>query len=186
MGYRSVVSNPELEIDLTGSRITREEWEKIDREVIQGGLGENLEFRTWFTRGDKGEEVLASLEVVEGNLEPYTAYDLVEQMGRLRELLMSHGVERFSLIVTRTGDADASDLDLERVRITPEGVFTQHAEIAFSAWRRFDPLAAPYRRRLWVMSDTELRKSLERTITTSGSDTYVETSWPRGNNDAPR
>lgn len=91
MGYRSVVSNPELEIDLAKSRITREEWEKIDREVIQGGLGENLEFRTWFTRGDKGEEVLASLEVVEGNLEPYTAYDLVEQMGRLRELLMSHG-----------------------------------------------------------------------------------------------
>lgn len=138
MGYRSVVSNPELEIDLAKSRITREEWEKIDQEVIQGGLGENLEFRTWFTRGDKGEEVLASLEVVEGNLEPYTAYDLVEQMGRLRELLMSHGVERFSLSVTRTGDADASDLDVERVRITPEGVLTQQAEIAFSAWRRVE------------------------------------------------
>ena len=55
MGYRSVVSNPELEIDLTGSRITHEAWEEIDREVIQGGLGENLEFRTWFTRGDKGK-----------------------------------------------------------------------------------------------------------------------------------
>ncbi len=135
MGYRSVVSNPELEIDLASSRITREKWEKIDREVIQGGLGENLEFRVGFTRGDKGEQVLTSLEVVEGSLEPYTAYDLVEQMGRLRELLMSHGVERFSLIVTRTGDADASDPDVERVRITPEGVFTQHAEIAFSAWR---------------------------------------------------
>lgn len=134
MGYRSVVSNPELEIDLAKSRITREEWEKIDREVVRGGLGENLEFRTWFTRGDKGEEVLASLEVVEGSLEPYTAYDLVEQMGRLRELLMSHGVERFSLGVTRTGDADASNPDVERVRITPEGVFTQHAEITFSEW----------------------------------------------------
>lgn len=135
MGYRSVVSNPEMEIDLTKSRITREEWEKIDREVVRGGLGENLEFRTGFTHGDKGEEVLTSLEVVEGNLEPYTAYDLVKQMGRLRELLMSHGVERFSLSVTRTGDSDASDPDVERVRITPEGVFTQHAEIAFSAWR---------------------------------------------------
>lgn len=134
MGYRSVVSNPELEIDLAGSQITREEWEKIDREVIQGGLGENLEFRAGFTPGDKGEQVLTSLEVVEDNLEPYTAYDLVEQMGRLRELLMSHGVERFSLSVTRTGDADASDLDMERVRITPEGVFTQQAEITFSAW----------------------------------------------------
>ena len=139
MGYRSVVSNPELEIDLTKSRITREKWGKIDREVIQGGLGENLEFRTGFTRGDKEEEVLASLEVVEGNLEPYTAYDLVEQMGRLRELLMSHGVRRFSLSVTRTGDADASDLDLERVRITPEGVFTQQAEITFSAWGKVEP-----------------------------------------------
>lgn len=134
MGYRSVVSNPELEIDLAKSRITREEWEKIDQEVIQGGLGENLEFRTGFTHGDKEEEVLTSLEVVEGNLEPYTAYDLMEQMGRLRELLMSHGVGRFSLSVTRTGDADASDLDMERVRITPEGVFTQQAEITFSAW----------------------------------------------------
>lgn len=139
MGYRSVVSSPELEIILTGSQITREEWEEIDREVIRGGLGENLEFRTWFTRGDKGEEVLASLEVVEGNLEPYTAYDLVEQMGRLRELLMSHGVGRFSLSVTRTGDADASDLDMERVRITPEGVFTQQAEVTFSAWGRVGP-----------------------------------------------
>lgn len=139
MGYRSVVSSPELEIDLAKSRITREEWEKIDREVIQGGLGENLEFKAGFTHGDKGEEVLASLEVVEGNLEPYTAYDLVEQMGRLRELLVSHGVERFSLSVTRTGDADASDLDVERVRITPEGVFTQHAEITFSAWGRGEP-----------------------------------------------
>lgn len=139
MGYRSVVSNPELEIDLAKSRITREEWEKIDQEVIQGGLGENLEFKVGFTRGDKGEEVLASLEVVEGNLEPYTAYDLVEQMGRLRELLMSHGVERFSLSVTRTGDADASDLDVEKVRITPEGVFTQQAEITFSAWERVEP-----------------------------------------------
>lgn len=177
MGYRSIVSNPELEIDLTGSQITREAWEKIDQEVIQDGLGENLEFRAGFTCGDKGEEVLASLEVVEGNLEPYTAYDLVEQMGRLRRLLMSHGVERFSLIVTRTGDADASDPDVERVRITPEGVFTQHAEIAFSAWGRVDPLAAPYRRRLWVMSDAELHKSLERTITTSG---------PRYNNETPQ
>lgn len=121
MGYRSVVSNPELEIDLAKSRITREEWEKIDREVVRGGLGENLEFKAGFTPGDKEEQVLASLEVVEGNLEPYTAYDLVKQMGRLRELLMSHGVERFSLIVTRTGDADASDPDVERVRITPEG-----------------------------------------------------------------
>ena len=139
MGYRSVVSNPELEIDLTGSQITREKWEKIDREVIQGGLGENLEFRTGFTHGDKEEEVLTSLEVVEGNLEPYTAYDLVEQMGRLRELLMSHGVGRFSLSVTRTGDADASDLDMERVRITPEGVFTQQAEITFSEWGRVEP-----------------------------------------------
>ena len=138
MGYRSVVSNPELEIDLTGSQIAREEWEKIDREVVRGGLGENLEFKAGFTPGDKGEEVLASLEVVEGNLEPYTAYDLVEQMGRLRRLLMSHGVGRFSLSVTRTGDADASDPDVERVRITPEGVFTQHAEIAFSAWGRVD------------------------------------------------
>lgn len=36
------------------------------------------------------------------------------------------------------------------------------------------------------MSDTELRKSLERTITTSEPDTYVETRWPRGNNDAPQ
>ncbi len=177
MGYRSVVSNPELEISLTGSQITREEWEKIDREVIQDGLGENLEFRVGFTRGDKGEQVLTSLEVVEGDLEPYTAYDLVEQMGRLRELLVSHGVERFSLSVTRTGDADVSDPDVERVRITPEGVFTQHAEIAFSAWGRVDPLAAPYRRRLWVMSDTELQKSLEHTITTSG---------PRYNNDTPQ
>lgn len=139
MGYRSVVSSPELEIDLTNSRITRKEWEKIDREVVRGGLGENLEFRTGFTRGDKGEEVLASLEVAEGSLEPYTAYDLVKQMGRLRELLMSHGVERFSLSVTRTGDADASDLDMERVRITPEGVFTQHAEITFSEWGRVEP-----------------------------------------------
>lgn len=139
MGYRSVVSNPELEIDLAKSRITREEWEKIDQEVIQGGLGENLEFKAGFTHGDKEEQVLASLEVVEGNLEPYTAYDLVKQMGRLRELLMSHGVERFSLSVTRTGDADASDPDVERVRITPEGVFTQHAEIAFSAWGRVKP-----------------------------------------------
>ena len=34
MGYRSVVSNPELEIDLAKSRITREEWEKIDQEVM--------------------------------------------------------------------------------------------------------------------------------------------------------
>ena len=117
----------------------REEWEKIDREVRPGGLGENLEFRTGFTHGDKGEEVLTSLEVVEGNLEPYTAYDLVEQMGRLRELLISHGVESFSLSVTRTGDADASELDVERVRITPEGVFTQHAEITFSAWGRVEP-----------------------------------------------
>lgn len=139
MGYRSVVSNPELEISLTGSHITREEWEKIDQEVVQGGLGENLEFRAGFTRGDKGEQVLTRLEVVEGNLEPYTAYDLVEQMGRLRELLMSHGVERFSLGVTRTGDADASDPDVERVRITPEGVFTQHAEITFSEWGRVEP-----------------------------------------------
>lgn len=70
MGYRSVVSNPELEIILTGSQITREEWEKIDREIIQGGLGENLEFKAGFTPGDKEEQVLASLEVVEGNLEP--------------------------------------------------------------------------------------------------------------------
>ena len=139
MGYRSIVSNPELEIDLTGSQITREAWEKIDRKVIQDGLGENLEFRAGFTPGGKGEEVLASLEVVEGNLEPYTAYDLVEQMGRLRRLLMSHGVESFSLSVTRTGDADASELDVERVRITPEGVFTQHAEITFSAWGRVEP-----------------------------------------------
>lgn len=140
MGYRSVVSSPELEIDLVGSWITREEWEKIDQEVIQGGLGENLEFRAgFFTPAGKGEQVLASLEVVEGNLEPYTAYDLVEQMGRLRELLMSHGVERFSLSVTRTGDADASDLDVERVRITPEGVFTQQAGIAFSAWGKVEP-----------------------------------------------
>lgn len=139
MGYRSVVSNPELEISLTGSQITREEWGKIDREIIQGGLGENLEFKAGFTHGDKEEEVLASLEVVEGNLEPYTAYDLVKQMGRLRELLMSHGVERFSLSVTRTGDADASDLDMERVRITPEGVFTQQAEITFSEWGRVEP-----------------------------------------------
>ena len=37
-----------------------------------------------------------------------------------------------------------------------------------------------------VMSDTELRKSLERTITTNGPDTYVETRWPRGNNETPR
>lgn len=37
-----------------------------------------------------------------------------------------------------------------------------------------------------VMSDAELRKLLEHTITTNGLDTYVETSWPRGNNDAPR
>ena len=139
MGYRSVVSNPELEIDLAKSRITREEWEKIDQEVIQGGLGENLEFKVGFTRGDKGEQVLTRLEVVEGNLEPYTAYDLVEQMRRLRELLMSHGVGRFSLGVTRTGDADASDPDVERVRITPEGVFTQHAEITFSAWGKVKP-----------------------------------------------
>lgn len=141
MGYRSVVSNPELEIDLASSRITREEWEKIDREVIQGGLGENLEFRTGFTHGDKEEEeeVLTSLEVVEGSLEPYTAYDLVEQMGRLCEFFVSHGVGRFSLSVTRTGDADASDLDMERVRITPEGVFTQQAEITFSAWGRVEP-----------------------------------------------
>ena len=139
MGYRSVVSNPELEIDLAKSRITREEWEKIDQEVIQGGLGENLEFKVGFTRGDKGEQVLTRLEVVEGNLEPYTAYDLVEQMRRLRELLMGHGVGRFSLGVTRTGDADASDPDVERVRITPEGVFTQHAEITFSAWGKVKP-----------------------------------------------
>lgn len=139
MGYRSVVSNPELEIDLAKSRITREEWEKINQEVIQGGLGENLEFKVGFTRGDKGEQVLTRLEVVEGNLEPYTAYDLVEQMRRLRELLMSHGVGRFSLGVTRTGDADASDPDVERVRITPEGVFTQHAEITFSAWGKVKP-----------------------------------------------
>lgn len=139
MGYRSVVSNPELEISLTGSQITREKWEKIDREVIQGGLGENLEFRTGFTHGDKEEQVLASLEVVEGNLEPYTAYDLVEQLGRLRGFLVSHGVESFSLSVTRTGDADASDLDVERVRITPEGVFTQQAEVTFSAWGRVEP-----------------------------------------------
>lgn len=139
MGYRSVVSSPELKIDLTKSRITREEWEKIDQEVIQGGLGENLEFKAGFTRGDKGEQVLTSLEVVEGDLEPYTAYDLVDQMGRLRELLMSHGVGRFSLSVTRTGDADASDPDVERVRITPEGVFTQHAEITFSEWGRVEP-----------------------------------------------
>ena len=31
-----------------------------------------------------------------------------------------------------------------------------------------------------VMSDAELHKSLERTIATSGPDTYV-TRWPRGN-----
>lgn len=37
-----------------------------------------------------------------------------------------------------------------------------------------------------VMSDAEFCKSLERTITTNGPDTYVETSWPRGDNDAPR
>lgn len=37
-----------------------------------------------------------------------------------------------------------------------------------------------------VMSDAELRKSLERTITTNGPDTYVETRWPRGNNETPR
>lgn len=139
MGYRSVVSNPELEIDLVGSWITREEWEKIDKEVIQDGLGENLEFKAGFMPVGKGEQVLFSLEVAEGNLEPYTAYDLVEQMGRLRGLLMSHGVRRFSLSVTRTGDADASDLDVERVRITPEGVFTQQAEITFSAWGRVEP-----------------------------------------------
>lgn len=37
-----------------------------------------------------------------------------------------------------------------------------------------------------VMSDAELHKFLERTVTTSGPDTYVETGWPRGNNDAPQ
>lgn len=37
-----------------------------------------------------------------------------------------------------------------------------------------------------VISDAELRKSLEHTITTSGLDTYVETRWPRGNNNAPK
>lgn len=52
-----------------------------------------------------------------------------------------------------------------------------------------------------VMSDAELHKSLERveriqgmvqgdvlerTITASGPDTYLETGWPRGNNDAPQ
>lgn len=37
-----------------------------------------------------------------------------------------------------------------------------------------------------VMSDAELRKFLERTITTNGPDTYLETGWPRGNNDAPQ
>ncbi len=37
-----------------------------------------------------------------------------------------------------------------------------------------------------VMSDTEFRKSLERTITTSGPDTYVETRWPRYNNETPQ
>lgn len=33
------------------------------------------------------------------------------------------------------------------------------------------------------MSDAELHKSLERTITTSGPDTYVETGWPQDNNE---
>lgn len=37
-----------------------------------------------------------------------------------------------------------------------------------------------------VMSDAELRKLLERTITTNGPDTYLETRWPRDNNDAPQ
>ena len=36
------------------------------------------------------------------------------------------------------------------------------------------------------MSDAELHKPLEHTVTTSGPDTYVETGWPRGNNDAPQ
>lgn len=36
------------------------------------------------------------------------------------------------------------------------------------------------------MSDAELCKLLERTITTNGPDTYVETRWPRDNNDAPQ
>ena len=37
-----------------------------------------------------------------------------------------------------------------------------------------------------VMSDAELHKLLERTVTTSGPDTYVETGWPQDNNETPQ
>ena len=118
MGYRSIVTDPVSDVDLTGSRITRREWNEFAARYIEGGLGENLDLYTEF--------------VLENGIGS-------EQMEALRRLLVDHGVRRFSIEVTRYGESDVIDLDVEKIRITQDGFFRKGAVyITFTDWEEVE------------------------------------------------
>lgn len=141
MGYRSIVTDPVSDVDLTGSRITRREWNEFAARYIEGGLGDNLDLYTEFVleNGIGSEQVLVTLKVTRKDGEPYKTYELYEQMEALRRLLVDHGVRRFSIEVTRYGESDVIDLDVEKIRITQDGFFRKGAVyITFTDWEEVE------------------------------------------------